>query len=80
MNSGTLHATLAAELRTRLPRRPALRKLVFHSRLTGLAAFGVFASGNSSAAGPSADCKFSCKKKEHRKARRHCYDRCNNAT
>lgn len=76
MNREPTDPTKTAQLTACVTRRIALRVLALHA---GLVSLGVFASGMSAAAIPSADCKFYCKNKERRKARQRCYDRCNSA-
>jgi hypothetical protein len=76
MNRETTHHTLVSQSTRRTSRRAALRDIALHS---GLVSLGVLASGMAAEAAPSADCRFYCKKKDRRKARRRCYDRCDRA-
>lgn len=76
MNRETTNCTTAKHLTSLTSRRKALRDIALHS---GLVTLGVFASGMSAGAVPGPDCRFYCKKKDRRKARRRCYDRCDRA-
>lgn len=74
MNTDTPNLDLPRFHESVASRRATLRGLARAAGGTLLGAFGLHVPA---AAGPSADCKFYCKKKSHRKARRRCYQRCN---